>query len=193
MGNLLFLVDLANTSESLTNSFYTRMRAVNESSDPPDPAALKKLIDEDNKIRTNPTPIQNVASVDGKNQQHRQCILMASMIKELIDANEFPKCVTSMITNKDKFWVFLYKKAQSKYQTYVTNNGILFSELLYTITKDKTVLLTQLQKDFFPDCEEEGSIFIKFKSDYLTYVQNKKPIVGGKRKKMGNRTRRRRK
>lgn len=122
----------------------------------PKPEQLQKLV---NDAQANAT---SVYIGTGRNRQNYRLVIMAGLIKQLIDKGVFNECKKPEEPgNNDEYWVYLFKKAQGKYAGY-WNTVDFFGTTLQEVTVPKSGentdgllnrLESQIKKDFYPECQ----------------------------------------
>ena len=155
MGSVYSTVSLVGMK---VDPFFAEANNVRNSPNPK-PEQLQKLVNDA------PANATSVYIGTGRNRQNYRLVIMAGLIKQLIDKGVFNACKKpEEPSNNDEFWVYLFKKAQGKYAGYL-NTIDFFGTTLQTITVPKSgenedILLKrleeQLKKDFYPQCKQGG-------------------------------------
>jgi len=180
---------------SINKSYLDRALKVYQSSKPPDPEVLKKLIDDydvanDEDSTSMTSSFDKVKMMRGPDKRDNSLVLLAKIIYE--QKNEGAYDDIAKMLDEDSFrgesgnvfWVFLFKKAALKYSGYFTATAL--NEITNEVTgapdekykKQIAAVNAKLHDDFFSDAPD-GPKFSEFKTAYVKYRDSKK-FSGGK-------------
>jgi len=187
--SVMAVVNTAQIYTSNVDPYFSKLQTIYRSTVPPKPDVLQGLVKQYPNINSpgNQNIRQKAMLVQGPHRRNNQLILMAIMMKELMEKGDFVKCMGEDSKTNLQFWVYLFQQAKDKYTGYWSSN------LLYSSTKDGPSLSAQLQSDFFSDCPA-GAKFTVFKEGYDRFTgPSSSNNEGDTQKKQGGGTRRQRK
>jgi len=180
----------------MNGNYLARSLFVYKSSVPPEPATLKRLIDEyDRANDRNDTSITSTAykisMMRGPDKRDHALVLVAKIISEQKDAGKYENIAplleesTLQGENGNTFWVFLFKKAALKYSGYWSSNTLhaITSDVAGATPEEKyqnqtAAVIAKLNEDFFSDAPS-GPKFAEFQKSYKEYKTNNKFTGGG--------------